>query len=242
MSIDVMIDLETLGTATNSIILTFAAVPFVPSSGKVVGNIFYEHIDIDSYQAYLPWFSFSGSTMTWWMSQSDEARKEAFGGERKDIKAVMQKFYDWCGTISANGSKKIKLWSHGASFDIPIVTWTLRYFGLDEPWKFWDIRDTRTLFDLASLNFNFIPPPAGVPDGTPLRGTPEGPLKGTADGTPLRGTCGALKGTCGALKGTGGAHPSTPEGPFYLHHALGDCYRQIEGIRRALVTLKLTMS
>jgi hypothetical protein len=42
------------------------------------------------------------------------------------------------------------VWSHGAVFGIPIVEHYLRESGLLAPWKFWDIRDTRTLFWAAT--------------------------------------------------------------------------------------------
>jgi hypothetical protein len=42
-----------------------------------------------------------------------------------------------------------KVWSHGAVFDIVIIEDLLRQMGRTEPWKFWNCRDTRTLFDLA---------------------------------------------------------------------------------------------
>jgi hypothetical protein len=177
--VDIMVDLETMGTSANSIILSIGAVLFQPTTGKP-GQTFYERIDIDSYQPYLPWFSFSGKTITWWMQQNEEARKEAFGGERKNIREVMEMFLHWCIKVAVG--KRIRLWSHGASFDIPIITWTLQYFGMTEPWKFWDIRDTRTMFDLGKIQFSSV---------------------------------------------------VSKETKYPIHHALGDCFRQIEGVRLA---------
>jgi hypothetical protein len=172
---DVMVDLETLGTATNTIILTVAAVYFNPKNGSI-GDKFYEKIIIDSYKDYPGCFSFDGSTISWWiLNVTDEARKEAFSGTRYPLKIVMEKLHKWL-----TKTPFAKIWSHGASFDIPILTHTFKVLNLETPWKYWNIRDTRTIYDLKKIDLKNISIP-GYP----------------------------------------------------LHHALGDCLRQIEGLKRA---------
>jgi exodeoxyribonuclease VIII len=40
-------------------------------------------------------------------------------------------------------------WSHGATFDLVIIEDVLRQLGKPAPWNFWQLRDTRTIFDLG---------------------------------------------------------------------------------------------
>lgn len=174
---NIMIDLETLGTSSNTMILTFAAVPFIPKTGEIKGEIFYEKIDIDSYKQYQN-FTFDGSTLTWWMTTAPEqARKEAFGGIRKPLKTVMENFKLWCEKFKM----PIKIWSHGSCFDVVIVSHAMNTLNLSIPWKFWDIRDTRTIYDLANIILKNVVKCSSFPD----------------------------------------------------HHALGDCYHQIEALKES---------
>ena len=179
---DVMIDLETLGTSSNTMILTIAAVVFDPLTGKT-GDKFYEKIDIDSYKKYKGEFTFDASTLLWWMTVAPEsARKEAFtNNNRKDIAIVMENFKLWCENIK----RPIKIWSHGSSFDVVIVSYTMNILNLQIPWKFWDIRDTRTIYDLAEISLKNVPKCSEYP----------------------------------------------------AHHALGDCFQQIEALRLSHVIL-----
>ncbi len=40
-------------------------------------------------------------------------------------------------------------WSHGATFDLVIIEDILRQLNRPLPWNYWQLRDTRTLFDLG---------------------------------------------------------------------------------------------
>ena len=46
------------------------------------------------------------------------------------------------------------VWSHGAIFDIVIIENICRKLQQAVTWKFWEVRDTRTLFDIADLTVN----------------------------------------------------------------------------------------
>lgn len=181
---NVMIDLETLGTGSDAMILTIAAVEFNPETGGTK-NTFYKKVDIDSYKPYTGCFTMNGSTLTWWMTTAPtEARNEAFLGQRFSLKTVLEEFSTWVKSLSG----EIRPWSHGASFDIAILSHSFTILGLEIPWKYWNIRDTRTLYDIGNVDLKTIPP--------------------TADSKPY------------------------PE-----HHALGDCFRQIEGVRKSMEVL-----
>jgi DNA polymerase III epsilon subunit-like protein len=141
---DLMIDLETLDTTPTSTILTIGAVKFDPF-GDDVNNPkcekFYVRVDLDSCDAL--GLTVSPQTIEWWGQQDPKAQEEAFDPTgRIDITEAMNQLYKF-----AWGAKRI--WSHGAAFDVPICEHVFRKIGKAIPWQFWEVRCTRTLFDLG---------------------------------------------------------------------------------------------
>jgi hypothetical protein len=148
---DVMIDLETLSTRPNAVILVIAGVKF-NRSGNLTElkemDTFYRRITIDS---CLTWGMHTDSdTRKWWDKQDPEIRAEAFGEPREDLFVALREFIAWYGNSRW-------IWSHGATFDIVIMNEAFRACGMQEPWKFWDCRDTRTLYDIAGIRNNELP-------------------------------------------------------------------------------------
>jgi hypothetical protein len=141
---DVMIDLETLDVTPTATILTIGAVKFDPFGDDVnekLADKLYIKVDLDSCDRYGG--TVSQSTIDWWAGQSAEAQEEAFDPEgRVDIVDAMNQLYKFCW-----GAKRV--WSHGATFDIPICEFYFRKVGKAIPWQFWEARCTRTLFDIG---------------------------------------------------------------------------------------------
>lgn len=141
----VMVDLETMGTTPDTVVLTLGAVRFDPYADDRVKE------DRENEKLYLRFVletqdarSISEDTLKWWADQSDEARAEAFddGDDRIDLEDGLRQF-----TRFFKGATKI--WSHGATFDIVILENAYIEHDLGKPWKFWNARDTRTMFDLG---------------------------------------------------------------------------------------------
>jgi hypothetical protein len=141
---DVMIDLETLDVLPTATILTIGAVKFDPLGRDVEEKScekFYVRVDVDSCDRLGA--TVSQSTLDWWASQSQEAQNEAFDpNDRISIEDAMTQLYKFCW-----GAKRV--WSHGAGFDVIILEWYFRKIGKAIPWSFWEVRDTRTIFDLG---------------------------------------------------------------------------------------------
>lgn len=136
-----MIDLETLATTPDAAILSIGAVKFNPKGNSTDFENFYCRVDIDSCDRL--GLRTDDSTIEWWSKQSDEAQREAFNPEgRIDIKDAVNELYRFCW-----GSKHV--WSHGAAFDIVILETVFRKLEKTTPWKYYEVRDTRTLFDLG---------------------------------------------------------------------------------------------
>jgi DNA polymerase III epsilon subunit-like protein len=144
MKTDIMIDLETLDVLPTASILTIGAVKFDPFGDDVNEpdcDKFYVKVDLDSCDRY--GCTVSQATVEWWAKQSKEAQDEAFNPEgRIPIESAMDQLYKFCW-----GAKRV--WSHGAGFDVIILEHYFRKVGKAIPWSFWEVRDTRTLFDLG---------------------------------------------------------------------------------------------
>ena len=144
MKSDIMIDMETLDVLPTATVLTIGAVKFDPFGDDVNepnSDQFYVKVDVDSCDRL--GCTVSQDTVEWWAKQSKEAQEEAFALEsRIDIVDAMNQLYKFCW-----GAKRV--WSHGAGFDVVICENLFRKIGKATPWSFWEVRDTRTLFDLG---------------------------------------------------------------------------------------------
>ena len=141
---DVMIDLETLDVLPSATILTIGAVKFDPFGDELSDpkmEKLYIKVDVDSCDRIGA--TVSTATLDWWASQSAEAQSAAFDPtDRISIEEAMTKLYKFCW-----GGQRV--WSHGVGFDLIILEWYFRRIEKAIPWSFWEMRDTRTLFDIG---------------------------------------------------------------------------------------------
>jgi len=141
---DLMIDLETLDVLPTATVLTIGAVKFDPFGNELDSpsmDSLYIKVDLDSCDEI--GCTASDDTLAWWASQSEEAQAAAFDPtDRVSVAEAMKQLYKF-----AWGTKRV--WSHGAGFDVIICENLFRKTGRALPWKFWEVRDTRTIFDLG---------------------------------------------------------------------------------------------
>jgi hypothetical protein len=144
MNTDIMIDMETLDVLPSATILTIGAVKFDPFGDDIKEpkcEKFYVKVDVDSCDKI--GCTVSPATLEWWSNQSQAAQDEAFDPNgRISIEDAMTQLYKFCW-----GGKRV--WSHGAGFDVIICENLFRKMGKAIPWQFWEVRDTRTLFDIG---------------------------------------------------------------------------------------------
>ena len=135
---DVMLDLETLATSPNSVILTFGAVKFNPFDlEQEMDNGIYCRIDVDE-QIQLGRHVDQG-TVDWWGTQSEEVREEALGEhDRVSLEEFTRELNKF--VLGAD-----RIWAQGPVFDIVILENLYRQLGKPTPWPYYTIRDSRTL-------------------------------------------------------------------------------------------------
>lgn len=130
----IMLDLETLGTGPNSVIIAVGAVKFDPSELSIT-DVFYEVVDRDSCVAI--GLEIDQDTVDWWAKQSTEARS-AFNEPGKPIIGTLGKFSTFCNKDSV-------VWGCGSDFDNVILTSAYRKAGMKLPWQFFNNRCYRTM-------------------------------------------------------------------------------------------------
>lgn len=152
MKFDCMIDLETLATATDAAILSIGAVKFEPLGNGVdlEKHAFYAKVDLESCDEIK--LTIHESTIEWWAKQSQEAQDEAFDPKgRKHIREVFNNFYKFCWGAD-------RVWSNGAGFDTVICETVFSRLEKACPWKYWQVRDVRTVFDEQLMGFPPVKP------------------------------------------------------------------------------------
>ena len=56
-----------------------------------------------------------------------------------------------------NKGCKVFVWGNGSSFDIAILEYWYNKLGLCIPWNFWNVRDLRTIVEVAGIDKRSIP-------------------------------------------------------------------------------------
>jgi hypothetical protein len=136
---DIMLDIETLGTRPECVVLTLGAVKFNPYTIDEPGPGLYLRLDADEQIALGR--EVQEDTLQWWMTQAEDVREEALGEgtdrvKLEDMYKQLNKFLVGCNNI----------WCQGPAFDMVILENIYRQMGWPTPWQFWQIRDSRTLF------------------------------------------------------------------------------------------------
>lgn len=168
----VMIDLETLGTGPNAVIVQIGAVFFNelmypnrytssasdlskhPLDLECLGHTFSESIDMRDAANY---GKMDADTVAWWMSQSDVARNKVLGGTEK-LKDALDHFRAFMGTATV---ADVRVWGNGPSFDMVILKSAFDAAGISAPWKFYNERCVRTVKEVGAaigVNMDSIPP------------------------------------------------------------------------------------
>ena len=135
-----MVDLETLAVSSNAVVLSLGAVHFNPY-GTGYSDSIYFRIDLDDQDALGR--EIDPNTLDFWAKQDPAIMEEAFSPDnRVPLVDAIDQFHRFAWGCSA-------FWSHGSTFDLVILENIYRQLNKPLPWNYWQLRDTRTLFDLG---------------------------------------------------------------------------------------------
>ena len=144
MANDIMIDIESLDTSPNCVILTIGAVRFDPKGMGVVEKLELRPMIEEQTEKFNR--VINEDTLRWWSTQSEDALDEAMGDrDRVSFNECMEALYKFCWNRRA-------VWSNGASFDIVAMESAWRNLGMRIPWPYYTVRDTRTLYEIAGVS------------------------------------------------------------------------------------------
>jgi exodeoxyribonuclease VIII len=135
---DLMIDLEGLATGPDTTILTIAAQAFDPFGDGWYDQHYYARVDLDSQ----PNRRIEQGTLEWWATQPAAAKDEAFG---EDNRVPLDQALDELGRLIWH-SKRI--WAQGPTYDMTILEHAYKSYNKPIPWKYFAVRDSRTVFSL----------------------------------------------------------------------------------------------
>lgn len=138
---DVMVDLETLGLRTTSVVLSIGA-----TDG--MGNVWYHRFGPRAVQKQInDGRTIDFSSVCWWMEQNPEAQSEAFDGlpVSTTVEDALETFIGWLPV-------EPKIWGYGAAFDNAILRSLCDQYGVP-CWNFHDDRCYRTMLSLAPRGF-----------------------------------------------------------------------------------------
>lgn len=132
---NLMLDIETMGNQSYSSILSIGALEFDIETGNT-GNPFYMTIDLQSCLDL--GLIVNAGTITWWMQQNEEARRELTQTDRVDIVEALERFAEFC-------DENYYIWGNSARFDCGILQNAYDKLGMNIPWDFRKERCLRTL-------------------------------------------------------------------------------------------------
>ena len=139
--IHAMIDLETLSTNPEAVILTFGGVKFDANSTMSPYDELYFRVDVDSQTAMGR--HVMQDTLDWWSKQPKEISEEALSDkDRIALPDMIKAINKWCLGVDV-------FWCQGPLFDYAIMQNLYTQMGHPQPWNCWQIRDSRTLFSLV---------------------------------------------------------------------------------------------
>lgn len=140
MAKHLMVDLETMAVTPRAVVLTLGAVHFNPY-GMGYSDKLYLRFDLDDQDKLDR--EIDPNTLDWWSKQDPKIMEEAFSPDnRVPLVDAMDQFHKFAWGCDA-------FWAHGSLFDIAILEDLYRQLQKPVPWQYWQIRDTRTMFDLG---------------------------------------------------------------------------------------------
>ena len=135
-----MVDMETMAVTPDAVVLTLGAVHFDPTSEDISDSLYFR-ISIDDQDVLGR--AIDPNTLEWWSRQDPVIMEEAFSSDdRISLVEAMERFHKFAWGCD-------RFWSHGATFDLVMIENILRQLNRPLPWNYWQLRDTRTLFDIG---------------------------------------------------------------------------------------------
>lgn len=154
----VMVDIETLSTEKNAVVLSIGAVEFDPFTGKILAE-FYRPLKLSSQSKR----HVSASTVQWWAKQCEKnldnvgflAGLDENGWDVTEALTMLGVFI--AGADEAGQDVDVNVWACDPDFDLDILATLYADFGMKTPWKYYETRSVRTIRTMGK-QFNLETP------------------------------------------------------------------------------------
>lgn len=161
MSTHVMLDLETMGNTSNAAIVSIGAVVFNPITGEL-GADFEVIVNLNSSAYYS---DIDASTVTWWLTQSQEARSIFLRETPKStLKDALLELNQWFADLG--DAKDIQVWGNGSGFDNVILMNAFKATRIKPSFSHWNDRDVRTIVEMGRSILGINPKETMTREGT----------------------------------------------------------------------------
>lgn len=158
-----MVDIETLSTAVNAVVLNIGAVEFDPLSGKILRE-FYHELDLSEQ----PGRHIDINTVQWWFKQCQENPANfdlvtKHNREKDSVMFVLHKLGEFLnGGIEyamtrVEGYEKLSIYACDPDFDMAILNDLYKDNGLPLPWRYSELRSVRTIRELVKITGMEVP-------------------------------------------------------------------------------------
>lgn len=144
MATHAMIDIETLGTEPDCVVLSVGAVKFDPykASDPHAKTLWRPSADeqMNADRSVLE------STLQWWAGQPQHIQDEAFS---EDGRIPLEQFFKELNKYLVGVDK---IWCQGPQFDMVILENLYKQFDHHMNWAFWQVMDCRTIFNMMPVD------------------------------------------------------------------------------------------
>lgn len=145
----VMIDIETLGTTNDSVILQIGAVGFAVGGMDLDGFF----ADVSVKEQVTIGRKVCGDTLAWWLdATTSNARQAVFTRNDSDMLSFsesliqLNKYIEKCLIgDTKNNTPNDRVWANSPTFDLAIIRNAMKTCGITPAWKYWQEADVRTI-------------------------------------------------------------------------------------------------
>ena len=135
---NIMLDLETLGTDADSVILSIGAVIFDDHNTYEELNIV---LDVDAQVE--KGRTIDERTVKWWQKQKDASW--IFNAPKTPCDKALKDFQKLFFTRMNKEKRNIKIYANPISFDVSLIQSLFKTFNIQHPWRHWEVMDLRTM-------------------------------------------------------------------------------------------------
>jgi hypothetical protein len=173
-TVDIMLDLETMGLCDNTIITQISAVAFNLETETTVDNatVVNKGTTLDTFNVYInarscvnKGLKIDGSSVEWWLKQPKDIFDKVFlrsfsnntRDEVVDLPEALQQFTDWvnklkkdhCIVYGNHNEGNVAVWGNGILADNKWLRQAYKSCSMEEPWHYTQDRDVRTIVDMG---------------------------------------------------------------------------------------------